>query len=340
MKVLVALALAFLLGTSVFTVAHNVFHHEDEPEAVLPTASPKKEAAPKLEAKVPLTIGATSLSNVADSRTSADKLIVNDGDGAASVDKDARRAEVRALSNGAAGRSIWLALLGSDITVTKGELQRAKAVVRFDGLSWHGVLRSDGGTASVKVRAQVQTSTGEVLGDVTVADEQLTAAGDKALDVDGQATSVDVTVETKGRSTLVLRAFVSIQVEAAGGKGGTSVTFSGTAGGHTLGVSYASIAVAIGAAPPTTIPAAPSAGITMAQLAQHASETSCWLLIQGRVYDFTPYMRRHPGSRDPVLRVCGKDATEAFLTQGGRGSRHSYEAVAKLKDYYIGDLAG
>ncbi len=35
----------------------------------------------------------------------------------------------------------------------------------------------------------------------------------------------------------------------------------------------------------------------------------CWLVIEGRVYDVSEFMIRHPGGRWIILAQAGKDAT-------------------------------
>jgi hypothetical protein len=92
----------------------------------------------------------------------------------------------------------------------------------------------------------------------------------------------------------------------------------------------------------TTSPVAPTTtsrvvGYTVADVSQHASTTSCWLLIDGRVYDVTTYLRSHPGGARTITPWCGKEATEAFATEDGRGE-HSTSAYQQLDDYYLGNL--
>jgi cytochrome b involved in lipid metabolism len=78
-------------------------------------------------------------------------------------------------------------------------------------------------------------------------------------------------------------------------------------------------------------------GFTKAVIATHNSSTSCWLLIAGRVYDVTPYLRNHPGGSRTILPWCGKESTQAFATEDGRGE-HSPDAYAQLKPFDIGAL--
>ncbi len=77
--------------------------------------------------------------------------------------------------------------------------------------------------------------------------------------------------------------------------------------------------------------------LDMATIAQHQIHGDCWLLIEGTVYDVTPYLQVHPGGVDIVVPYCGKDATTAFLTKDGRGT-HSFDAMQDLKLFAIGAL--
>lgn len=80
-----------------------------------------------------------------------------------------------------------------------------------------------------------------------------------------------------------------------------------------------------------------SATLDMELISQHASIDSCWLLIDGKVYDVTSYLRLHPGGQPIVLPFCGADATSAFGTKAGQGS-HSSFATEQLDTFYIGDF--
>ncbi len=54
------------------------------------------------------------------------------------------------------------------------------------------------------------------------------------------------------------------------------------------------------------------AGISRGELSQHAKETDCWISIDGTVFDITLYLGFHPGGRDELLAVAGKDCTQEF----------------------------
>ena len=88
--------------------------------------------------------------------------------------------------------------------------------------------------------------------------------------------------------------------------------------------------------PSSTSPAVQSYSI--AELSKHNTQNDCWLAINGNVYNVTQYLDFHPGGADVILMMCGKDATQAYNTQGGRGRGHSSRADTLLAQYIIGKL--
>lgn len=88
----------------------------------------------------------------------------------------------------------------------------------------------------------------------------------------------------------------------------------------------------------TTSPVTVQNTYTLWDLSNHKSQRDCWLAINGNVYDVTKYLDMHPGGADLILMNCGKDATAAFNTQGGRGGGHSSKAKALLEQYLVGKL--
>lgn len=52
---------------------------------------------------------------------------------------------------------------------------------------------------------------------------------------------------------------------------------------------------------------------TLEQVAQHISTSSCWVIIQNKVYDVTDFLFDHPGGANVILRYGGKDATAAYV---------------------------
>ena len=84
--------------------------------------------------------------------------------------------------------------------------------------------------------------------------------------------------------------------------------------------------------PVTPTPVTP--GYTKEEVAQHATESSCWSIVNGDVYDLTSYISKHPGGSRNILRICGKDGTSAFEGQHGGESRPE----RTLEGYKIGPL--
>jgi cytochrome b involved in lipid metabolism len=74
------------------------------------------------------------------------------------------------------------------------------------------------------------------------------------------------------------------------------------------------------------------------EVAKHNTNADCWLIINNKVYNVSDYASSHPGGARNILNYCGKEATEAFDTKGGRGDTHSSSAYNLLNKYYIGDL--
>ncbi len=93
------------------------------------------------------------------------------------------------------------------------------------------------------------------------------------------------------------------------------------------------------AAPPTAVtpPAAPAGpkSYTASQVAEHKSESSCWTIVDGEVYDVSPFMAKHPGGKANILKLCGIDGTSLFEGKHGGQSK----AEMKLESLKIGVLA-
>ncbi len=80
--------------------------------------------------------------------------------------------------------------------------------------------------------------------------------------------------------------------------------------------------------------------ITLDEIKNHSKAEDCWLAIEGKVYDATPYIQKqiHPGGA-ALLFGCGKDATAIFNLRPKDNKPHSDKARSYLPEYYIGELA-
>ena len=70
--------------------------------------------------------------------------------------------------------------------------------------------------------------------------------------------------------------------------------------------------------------------ISTAELAKHNTEKSCWVSIDGKVYDFTDFLDQHPAGAEAILKYGGMDGTEIF---------HAIHTAEMLEDFQaIGTL--
>ena len=72
---------------------------------------------------------------------------------------------------------------------------------------------------------------------------------------------------------------------------------------------------------------------TKQEVAKHNTDSDCWIVINGNVYNITPYIKIHPGGSRILLRKAGGDCTLGFTKV-----RHSEFAKTTLEKYYIGNL--
>ena len=64
--------------------------------------------------------------------------------------------------------------------------------------------------------------------------------------------------------------------------------------------------------------------LSRAAVERHASRVSCWVIINGDVWDLTDYMSKHPGGESIILKYAGKDATEIFKSIHPPGTIEKY----------------
>ena len=74
--------------------------------------------------------------------------------------------------------------------------------------------------------------------------------------------------------------------------------------------------------------------VTREELAQHTSFDDCWVVIRGKVYDFTEWKDHHPGGPFVARIYGGKDATAEF------GEYHSRLAERHMEHFCVGPLVG
>ena len=73
---------------------------------------------------------------------------------------------------------------------------------------------------------------------------------------------------------------------------------------------------------------------TLGEVRMHDGVASCWAAVNGKVYDLTSFVSKHPGGDQNILNICGKDGTAAFANQH-EGDQKPNELLAS---FYLGDL--
>ncbi|NTU46479.1 cytochrome b5 domain-containing protein [Candidatus Roizmanbacteria bacterium] len=86
----------------------------------------------------------------------------------------------------------------------------------------------------------------------------------------------------------------------------------------------------------TTSGTASTTSITTSVVAEHNTQTDCWFIVNGKVYNMTPFIASHPGGEQAIISFCGKDATQAYNTKKGVG--HSARATQMLGNFLVGEL--
>lgn len=49
-----------------------------------------------------------------------------------------------------------------------------------------------------------------------------------------------------------------------------------------------------------------------AEIAQHKSAASCWIVIHDKVYDVTSFLDQHPGGRSILLKQAGAVSSHLY----------------------------
>jgi len=75
--------------------------------------------------------------------------------------------------------------------------------------------------------------------------------------------------------------------------------------------------------------------ITEEEMRQHDSKHSCWVSIDGVVYDVTKWLKKHPGGVDAILKHAGKNATKAFRAIGSHTTAAAEKSLEKFKVGHI-----
>ena len=135
---------------------------------------------------------------------------------------------------------------------------------------------------------------------------------------------------------LVGSIYIILSSNASSGASSTSIGDTTTSGsvpvvppsGVTIPVVQKPVSTPVVAQPSVT-PTAPS-GYTMAQVKAHATASSCWTAVNGKVYDVTSWISQHPGGAGAIISMCGIDGSSAFNGQHGGQRRPATELASFL----------
>lgn len=72
--------------------------------------------------------------------------------------------------------------------------------------------------------------------------------------------------------------------------------------------------------------------ITIDELRKHDKEDAPWFVVNGEVYDGTPFLQGHPGGAQSIISAAGLDSTDEFM------AIHSETAKGMMTSYHIGSL--
>lgn len=84
----------------------------------------------------------------------------------------------------------------------------------------------------------------------------------------------------------------------------------------------------------TPIAGSTDTSYTMVQVATHKTPADCWAAVNGKVYNLTSFIQKHPGGDQAILSLCGIDGSAAFNAQ--HGGQEKPEKV--LEGFAVGTL--
>ncbi len=91
--------------------------------------------------------------------------------------------------------------------------------------------------------------------------------------------------------------------------------------------------------PLLTVKSVAAESISLEQLAEHSSASSCWIAVEGVVYDITSSLKDHQKQyKYDLSSHCGKDSSSAWKDKAGKGKAHSRKAQLQIKKLLIGVL--
>ena len=80
--------------------------------------------------------------------------------------------------------------------------------------------------------------------------------------------------------------------------------------------------------------------LTMGEVRAHSRAESCYIVIEGNVYDVTSALKEHSAKHGyDLAKWCGKESTKGWNEKDGKGSPHSRKALILLRPLRVGVVA-
>jgi len=73
---------------------------------------------------------------------------------------------------------------------------------------------------------------------------------------------------------------------------------------------------------------------TMSDVQKANTEEKCWTVVEGKIYDITSFLNKHPGGKANVMKICGNDGTSMFNKKHGEQPKPEQT----LQQFLIGTL--
>jgi cytochrome b involved in lipid metabolism len=61
--------------------------------------------------------------------------------------------------------------------------------------------------------------------------------------------------------------------------------------------------------------------LSKSEIAKHNLKADSWSIINGKVFNLTPFVQNHPGGSAVISNICGKDGSGAFTNQHGSSGK-------------------
>lgn len=55
--------------------------------------------------------------------------------------------------------------------------------------------------------------------------------------------------------------------------------------------------------------------LSNSEIKTHNLKSDCWSIVNGKVYNLTSFVQKHPGGASVIANICGKDGSKAFINQ-------------------------